>query len=411
MPKPTQDFRQISSETAEALTHLRQTLRQVLDRLLPEGYGARSLGRTLGLGQTTAWRCWRIAHAADAAVALPELPGRRAWDEIIACLDERGLEPGERKALREAFSRLEPIVFGRRADREALRSLAAGGLDAPGDLAAMRDLRRSATRGAAMLYGLKVKSTVLTWMVGPSTREGAISVGIAGVMDGIQRLRSGPPWPILQRSVGSEPGNAKVFCDPLGDDPRIPMLLRGYSTRGASGAELQPESRFDRETIDLGDVSAERNGRLRIVHAEIMPDAGTPQPGPPQSVALGTPILAPTESIVFHLAFHRSRRPHSEPFASLLCPPVSVDLLRSIERAVRAPLEVSMRRARGFGLPRRCAALEEGHREACRRVAAAQGVDMKDYEVHRLDLPHPPTFALIAGQFELVAAPRGKRDS
>ena len=403
MPKPTHDFRQIVAETAEALTHLRQTLRQVLDRLLPEGYGARSLGRTLGLGQTTAWRCWRIAHAADAAVALPELPGRRAWDEIIACLDDRGLEPGERKALREAFSRLEPIVFGRRADRAALRTMAAGGLDSASSLATLREIRRSTVRGAAILYGVKAKTIVLTWLVSPGPRPGSISLGLAGGVDGVQRLRPGVPWPIVQRTAVLGAGEQRDFYVPLGDDPGLPSLVRAVSTRGGSGSELRIERRPDRETIDLGEVSAARNGSLRLFHAEFMPDVGSPDPGPPQMVPLLSPILIPVESVVFSLAFHRSTLPYSEPFGSLLVVPAGLDVRCSFDQAARLPLEVGMKRARGLGLPRRCAALEKAHREVFGRVAAAQGVESTEFVHYRIDLPHPTPFSVVAGQFEMAA--------
>jgi len=396
------DFRRLSAETTEALAKLRQTLRRALDRILPEGYGARSLGRTLGLGRMTAWRCWRIAHAADPAVVLPELPGRLAWKEIIDRLDDRGLRPDERKALREAFARLEPIVFGRRADRAALRTMAAGGLDPESSRQALRDIRRATTRGAATLYGVKAKTIVLTWTVAPGRRRHSVSFGLAGAMDGISRLRPDLPWPILQRTVVLQAGGTRDFYAPLGDDPKIPHLLRGVSTPGVSGTELRLERRPDRETIDLGEVAPERNGSLRIFHAEFMPDAGTLDPGPPDLVPLLSSILVPADSVVFSLAFHRETPPHSEPFVSLLHPPVYMDVQWSFDRAIRVPLEVAMRRARGLGLPRRCAALEEGHREAFRRVTEAQGVKGEDFLHYRIDLPYPTPFSVVAGQFEMT---------
>jgi hypothetical protein len=61
-----------------------------------------------------------------------------------------------------------------------------------------------------------------------------------------------------------------------------------------------------------------------------------------------------------------------------------------------------MRRARGLGLPRRCAAIEEGHREAFRRVVEAQGVKGEDFVHYRIDLPYPTPFAVVAGQFEMT---------
>lgn len=402
MPKPANDFRQLAADTTEALTQLRQAVRAALDRLLPEGYGARSLGRTLGLGQTTAWRLWQVAHAADPAVVLPELPGRQAWKEILVRLDDRGLLPKERKALREAFARLEPIVFGRRADRAALRTMAAGGFDSESSRQAFREIRRAATRGAATLYGVKTKTIVLTWIIAPGRRPHSVSFGLAGAMDGIARLRPDVPWTIMQRSVAVGSGGERVFYTPLGDDRRIPHLVRAFSTPGVSETTLRLERRPDREMIDLCEVAPEQNGSLRIVHAELLPDAGTLEPGAPEMVPLVSPILTPADSVVFSFAFHRSTLPHSEPFASLLQMPIVLDLQQSFDLAMRVPLEVGMRRARGLGLPRRCAALEDGHREAFRRVTEAQGVKAEEFVHYRIDLPFPTPFSVVAGQFELM---------
>jgi hypothetical protein len=318
MSSPPKDFRQLSADTTDALMKLRRTLRLVLDRILPEGYGARSLGRTLGLERMTAWRCWRIAHAADPSVVLPELPGRLAWKEIIDRLDDRGLRPAERKALREAFARVEPVVYGRRSDRPALRTMAAGGLDSKESLKAQRDLRRSMVRGAATMHGVRAKTIVLTWTIAPGRSPYAISYGLAGGMDGIERLRPDEPWPILQRSVAIGAGGERIPYSPLGDDRRIPQLVRKFSTPGVSDAELRLEHRPDREIIELCETAPERNGSLRVFHAEFLPDAGTLEPGPPQMVPLLSPMLMAADSVVFSLAFHRSTLPHSEPYASLM---------------------------------------------------------------------------------------------
>jgi hypothetical protein len=283
--------------------------------------------------------------------------------------------------------------------------MAAGGLDSASSRRTLREIRRATVRGAAMLYGVRAKTIVLTWTIAPGRRPHSVSFGLAGAMDGIARLRPDLPWAILQRTVVLGAAGARSFYMPLGDDPNIPHLLRRISTPGVTDTELRLERRPDRETIDLGAVAPERNGALRIFHAEFMPESGTLDPGPPEMVPLLSAILLPADSVVFSLAFHRETRPHSEPFASLLHLPVDLDVQHSFDRAMRVPLEVGMRRARGLGLPRRCAALEEGHREAFRRVTEAQGVKVEDFVHYRIDLPFPTPFSVVAGQFEMV----GKR--
>ena len=242
----------------------------------------------------------------------------------------------------------------------------------------------------------------MTLTVAPGPRPHSVSYGVAGGLDGIERIRPDMPWPIVQRTVGFVANGTREFAIPLGDDPKIPYLLRRVSTRGASDTELRIERRSDRETIDLGEVAPERNGSLRIFHAELMPDVGTLEPGPPERVSLPCSILLPVDHIVYSLAFHRSTPPHSEPFASMLNVPTGIDPHRWLDHAVRVPLEVGMRRARGLVLPRRFAALEDGHREAFRRVAAAHGAKVEDFVHYRIAVPYPTPFSLFVGQFELV---------
>ena len=78
MPSEPADYRQIVHEVSAALEDLRQRLRPMIDRLMPEGYGVRSFSRGTGLELTSAWRCWTVAHVAEPAQALRALPGTKA---------------------------------------------------------------------------------------------------------------------------------------------------------------------------------------------------------------------------------------------------------------------------------------------------------------------------------------------
>ncbi len=407
MPNPPPDFRQVALETAEAIALLRHRLRTILDRLLPDGYGARSLGRALDVEQTTAWRCWRIAHVADPAAALQVMPGRRAWESIFRRFEARGVHPRELKALREAFARIEPLIFGRRADRMVLRAIAGGGLDSKGELAALRPMRQAVSRGNARLYGVHAKTVVLSWMIAPGPSRGSVSLGVAGVIDGLRRLRPGPSWPVLQRSVASRDRKGNLlYYEPLGDDPALPSTVRGGSTRNPAGGELRAAVRHGQETIDLGEVPPDRNGRLRPAHAEILRHAGDLPPDTALPVCLTTPVLLPVDSIIFDLCFHRDIARHTEPSASLLVSPISIERIMSVAEATRVPMETEMRTVATTRLPGRRAEVTAAHLETLRRVAASQHATPDDYEVHRLVLPHPPLFASITGEFELASLPR-----
>lgn len=396
-------YQQLEAETTQALTLLRQRLRAILDRLLPDGYGARSLGRALDVEQTTAWRCWRIAHVADPAQALRAMPGRRGWKALFRQFERRGIPKDELEALQGAFACIEPLVYGRRADRTALRSMAAGGLDPTSDLDALRDIRRAISRGNARLYGVQARAVAVAWLVAPGRVRGTVSLGTAGVIDGLRKLRPGPPWPALLRSaMAGTPGKGLKYYAPLGDDSAIPFLIRTHSTRDAASGELASGLRHGHESVELGDLATERNGHVRACHAEWIPAAARFKPGEMMPASLVSPVLLPTETFVFDLWFHRDVLRHTEPTASLYGTPVTAQRLASLEDATRMPLEASMRPVGASRLPKRLETIAAAHGEAVRRVAAAQRARPSDYGLFRLVLPHPPLFATVAGQFELA---------
>ena len=405
MPVPGTDYRDVAAEVSEGAVVLRRSLRAVLDRLLPDGYGARSLGRALELEQTTAWRCWHIAHIADPAKALQAMPGRRAWEGVFRALERHGATRAELDALRAAFARIEPMVFGRRADRPILRSLAAGGLDTASQLSALRDLRRATARGNARLYGVAARTMILGWFVAPGPAKGTVSLGVAGVLDGLRRLRPGPPWPVMQRSIVSDAGGReRELYTPLGDDPELRSLIRRHSTPDAAGAGLRLGVRHSFETIELADVAADRNGRLRLAHAEFTANAGSLPSGQPLPAALATPILVPLDLLVFELHVHRDVGRHTEPSASLYGTHVTIERISSIRDAIRMPLEESMRSVATDALPARLKSLDPARGEAFRRVVAAQGAIAGSYDVHRLVLPYPPLFTTVCAEFELAGS-------
>lgn len=408
MSKPPPDFRQLATETAEALTLLRRRLRAILDRLLPEGYGARSLGRALDIEQTTAWRCWHIAHVADPAQALQAMPGRRAWDGVFRTFEGHGVTRAELAALREAFARIEPLVYGRRADRLVLRSMAAGGLDSTSERAALRASRRATVRGNARLYGISARTVVVAWVLTPGLVRGSVSLGVAGVIDGLKRLRPGLPWPVLQRSKTTKTRKKTAGLTPLGDDPSLPTLIREMSTPDAAGAGLRPGLRHTVETIELADVPPGRNGSLRIAHAEFIANAGTLPEGSPLPTNLVVPILLPIDLLIVEVHLHRDIIRNTEPTASLYGMPVTIERVASLRDAIRMPIEESMRPVAASGLPSRLAALGPARNEAVRRVVTAQRSTTEAYAVHRLALPYPPLFATVAAEFELAGPPKSR---
>lgn len=287
-----EDFRRLASEVGNALGELRHRLRPLLDRLMPEGYGVRSFSRSTGLQLTSAWRCWTVAHVADPAQALRALPGAKAWKGVLAKFEDRlGASP-ELDGLRASVERLESLIRDRRLTRLVLRALAAGGLDSSREVGVLVEARRAASRSMAKLYGVQCKTRLTASLVASGRGPGGISIGNAGFFDRIARTRPGLPWPILRRSVAVDHEVEGIRRhQPLGDGEPLPTVLRSLSSRGIVGREVRAGHRHDFETIDLADVPAGRSGRLRLFHAEALPDSGSIPPGAYESTA-GVTILA-----------------------------------------------------------------------------------------------------------------------
>lgn len=409
-PSP-HDFRRLSSEVDEAITLLRQSLRSVLDKVLPANYGARSLGRALDLERMTAWRCWTIAHVADSASAIPAMPGKQAWATIIKRLRDAGAAAADLMSLRASIDRFEALIEARGVDRTTMRALAAGALDSNRETAAIVEARRAAARGTSKVYGVHAKAMITAQLLAPGPSRSTASIGSAVVFEGLGRHRPGVPWPIMRRSVarGREDvdGPGFVVHEPLGDGVELPTVIRSVSTPGVVGRELGTGSLEGKaETIDLCDVPAERNHRLRVAVAEYIPSIELEPDAKIESVCLQTSVPLPVDVVFIDLLVHREFVRYSEPAARLLGAPVFPEFLEVWRSAPRLPLENSIREASSLKLPPRFAAADKAYREVVRRVTKAQAGSIDDYQMFRLVLPYPPMFSVTSVTFELDEAAR-----
>jgi len=400
MVQPTSDFNQSLAEIAEAVEALRRCVRTILDRLMPDGYGARSCGRSLGLERMTGWRIWTLARVSDHAQALRAMPGHRAWQRILDTFKARGVPAEDLETLRLAIARIEPICSGRRVDRVTLRAIAAGGLDSARELAAMRDIRRSTSHGNARIYGVHAKALVNAWIVAPARRPRRFSLASVGIAEAITRSRPGPPWTVAYRSAVAEE-RGRLFT-PLGDNDELPTVISALSTGDAVGVELRPGRRHEMETIELGDGAVSRNGRLRLCFGEWMESTKAFDRGTPIPLSLQAPVLLPTDLIVFDLLIHRRIARHTEPAAAMYGSMLSVDRLPTWQDAPRLPLGVEVQEVRSPRLPKRLAAIETAYTESIGRVFDANGTVADEYHRVRLILPYPPLLAVLTMNCDLL---------
>ena len=403
MSKSNTDFREQWHELIALVNELRSCLRPMLSRLLPAGSGPRSCGRALRTSLGNGFRCWTVAHTADPAVAIRSLPGRRGWEQVVAGLADRGATRSELGDLRKAIEAIESAVHVRGMRRTNLRAFAAGGLDSPDAAAAMRRTRAANHRGNLKVYGVGAKAMTCAAVIGPQPGSRGMSIGFAGVFDGLERSRPGLPWPILRTSTATPDSRdrAAEACMALGDDRLLPSLITGVSTTAISGRELRPGRPHGIETIDLADVPAERNGRLRFGHAEILRDRGSLTPGEILPGCMAFPVLLPLETLVADLIVHRRFAFAAEPASAVFGMPLQPDQIASWNDSARVPIDSIAQPVSSLRFPKSLASLDHAYLEAVSRVVREQGATLEEYRIDRLVLPNPPLFSTVAFLFEL----------
>ncbi|MHC4832974.1 MAG: hypothetical protein ACYTFH_03570 [Planctomycetota bacterium] len=396
-------YLELAGEVEESLTTLRKRLRTAIDRVMPVGYGARSLGRALGLERMTAWRCWTIAHVADAAQAIRAMPGVQGWRKMLSQLEQRGAWASDLEAVREAVDEFESLLKARGVDRTMLRTLADGALDSSREAAGIRSSRRLATKAAARLYGLQAKTFLVSHVLSPGSRSGMLSLGIVAITEGLRRLRPGMPWPIVWNSVAIDESDELRRHTPLGDSKKLPNVVEAVSTPGIVGHELKEGFEKGRgRSIELCDVRPENDRGIRICTAENLSGIEVDRDQEFEQVSLHVSFLYPALSAVIEVLVHRDLHRHTEPASALLGSPLGVESMTDWQARTRLPLETSPREAPAGALPKALTELAPAYEEGLRRVIEAQGSGLEDFDLFRLEIPYPPMYATASLAFELA---------
>ena len=397
-------FRQKLDDLSAAGDAIRRELKPLLDRLLPEGYGARSCGRSLGMGRGNGWRCWSVAHAPDGITAMRSMPGPRGWTQILDALVQRGATEDEISRLRAAIAELADVLVRHNIDRSTLRAMGAREATGTRERTLIRSDRRAAFKASSRMYGLHAKLAVSAFAIAP-TRDGqSISVGCVLLTDGIARDRPGPWWPIGLRSVTIQEDTrvAKPYGT-FGGHAVAPSVVRELSTPGIVGSAIVSGHRADRETIELADVPPEHNGSLRMVCAENLPVACMMKAGERLPCEFQQAALLPTEQMMLEVLVHRALRFTAFPAATLCGTPIfTAAQVADWKDAVRLPLECQPEQAESLAIAGHAASLNECHRAALAMVVAAQGSDIGDYVIYRLTLSHPPIYSSAVMSFEFT---------
>ena len=397
-------FRHKLDDLAAAGDAIRNELKPLLDRLLPEGYGARSCGRSLDMGRGNGWRCWSVAHAPDGIAAMRSMPGPRGWTQILDALTQRGATEDEIARLRTAIAKLADVLVRHNIDRSTLRAMGAREATGARERTLIRSDRRAAFKASSRMYGLHAKRSIATFCMAPNRDGHPGSVGFAQVIDGIARDRPGPWWTIGLRSVTiPEDTRIPMPYETFGGHAVAPSVVRELSTPGIVGSAVMSGRRANRETIELADIAPEHNGSLRVVYAEILRSAFSMKPGDRLPCQFQHANLLPAEELTFEVLVHRALRFTAFPAATLCGTPIfTVEQVIDWRDSARLPLECQPEQADSLAVAGHAASLSESHRVAVAMVAAAQGSDIGEYVIYRLALSHPPIYSSAVISFELT---------
>lgn len=389
------DYPRALAEVTAAVEGLSRALRPILAAVLPDGSGPRSCGRALGLSVTTGWRCWTIAHSSDPAVVLRWLPGRVGWQEILQGLAKRSGEGADLAALRAAIDRLRATISSHQIRPSMLRSIAAGGLDSERLREGMLKARRDASRAAATIYGLTAKALVGGFALGPPDARRRIDLASFLLVDGLTRLRPGPPWPIFERTCTFAGQRRRRLLGAAGEPKhQLPPLLDDLSTPGIAGTAIRLGEHAAPKTLDF-DAPAPGAGAIRACFLEITPNAGT-MGEDERDLNLRQAIKVPVARSIFDVLLHRDLRLDALPAAAMYGTAAMWGEDAPWGATMRLPLESEARVVETPHLPRSLRDADATYRRLIERATTQVGGRLDEFVLHRLEVAHPPMHSTLA---------------
>lgn len=388
------DYSRALAEVNAAVEGLSRALRPILDAVLPDGSGPRSCGRALGLSVTTGWRCWSIAHSSDPAIVLRWLPGRVGWQEILRGLASRGAGEAELASLRAAIDRLRETISSHQIRPSMLRSIAAGGLDSERLREGMIRARRDAGRAAATIYGIKAKALIGGFAVGPPDPKRRVALASFTIVDGLARLRPGPPWPIFERTCTFKGRDRRRLVSEHGEpDHLLPPLLDDLSTPGIAGTAIRLGERSVPMTLDF-DEPPDGVAAIRASFLEVTPNAGT-MGRDERNLNLRMPLKLPIGVAIFDVLLHRELGLDHLPAAAMYGTASMWGEDPAWGAGLRLPLESEAAAIESPDLPRSLRDADATYRRLLERAALRVRARLADFTIPRLVVSHPPMHSTL----------------
>ena len=167
---------------------LTAALRHLIDASPFAGVGPIELGRTLGVDKSFASRLMASLRASDALTALGSLPGTSPLRQFIRAARERGAAAAAAQAAERALAAFDHELQRTFGNRTRLDAALVDALPEAGrrhHVAA----RQAVYRGMALVKGVSMDLSSLTWVIHPSAKRGHVDMLILAAFTGVRRLR------------------------------------------------------------------------------------------------------------------------------------------------------------------------------------------------------------------------------
>lgn len=405
MTTQTPETSSVFADLAPTFGRLRASVKLILDSRPKAVAGARACAREFGFDKSIGWKLFQIGYATDFITALSAMPGARGWEIAFAKFEAAGVPAPKVAEAQWALSVFEKQLADRRIDRSMLSGMAAAVVDTDESRRQMLRLRKQASDAMAVIHGVHCAARVGGFLVMPSKTSGMADLAALTIVEGLERRRPGPPWPLYDpihsydaKGAGlahATSGIGRGAREPIVDDLSSPKVL-----------ETEIGSREDRAgAFDFVGRSATRTEALTVSFAEHATAVGPlTKRGNETQCELSMPVTVPTSVAIFDLLIHRSIKRTGPVNAEMFASGVVSRQSRPARDSLRLGLEALVRTPTSLHIPEVSAGTSAAYAELCRRSADRFGFDRADFEVQRIVVPHPPVPCTLQMWWELAGS-------
>lgn len=399
----TSDAGSVFADLAPTFDRLRAAVKVVLDTRPKAAAGARACAREFGFDKSIGWKIFQIGYSTDFVTALSALPGARGWEIVLSKFTLARASGAAVDEVAAALAAFERQLADRRIDRSMLSGMAAAVVDTDDSRRQMLRLRKQASDAMAVIHGVHASARIGTYLVAPSKTAGMADLAALTLVEGLERRRPGPPWPLFFPifHFDSDGTSRPSKGGPLSSSARAPMVADLGST-DILDTEIAPSDARPGAFCFVG-RSAKRAEPLTVCFGEHDTAVGPlVKQGAEKVCELSMPVTVPTSVSVLDILLHREVRRTGEVHAELHATGVVSRARYGMRDKLRLSLEAGVTEPSSLHLADVAPGTNATYGELCRRGAERLGYAVSDFEVHRVVVPHPPVPCTITMWWELA---------